>query len=266
MQIHLISCQKMTKNKAKKILIPLPSYGFDPSEVAIPWKILNAKGFEITFATPQGKAATADRIMLNGKGLGLFQLVLKARQDAVEAYSEMILCKAFLQPMAYTDLIESDFDGLLLPGGHDKGVKEYLESESLQKLSVDFFNQKKAVGAICHGVIVLARSIDPKTKQSVLYNYKTTALLASQEILAFQLSRLWLKDYYLTYPGKTVEAEVSAALKEKSNFRKGNLGISRDSEKHLNKGFCVLDQNYLSARWPGDVYNFALAYAKLLKP
>ena len=253
----------MTKNKAKKILIPLPSYGFDPSEVAIPWKLLNAKGFEITFATPEGKVAAADRIMLYGEGLGLFRSILKARQDAVDAYAKMIQSKAFLQPLAYADLKESDFDGLLLPGGHDKGVKEYLESEKLQKLSVDFFKQKKAVGAICHGVVVLARSIDPKTKQSVLYNYKTTALLASQEILAYQLSRLWLKDYYLTYPGKTVEAEVSATLKEKSNFKKGNLGMSRDSKKHLNRGFFVLDQNYLSARWPGDVYNFSRAYAKL---
>ena len=54
----------------KKILIPLPSYGFDPTEVAIPWKVLNEAGFDIVFATPDGHEARADRLMLCGERLG----------------------------------------------------------------------------------------------------------------------------------------------------------------------------------------------------
>ena len=61
----------------KKVLIPLPRYGCDPSEVAIPWLLLNQKKFEITFITPDGKIAITDDIMLTGKSLGLLIIVLR---------------------------------------------------------------------------------------------------------------------------------------------------------------------------------------------
>jgi protease I len=44
----------------KSILIPIPSYGFDPTKVAIPWKLISEKDFEIVFITPDGKIASAD--------------------------------------------------------------------------------------------------------------------------------------------------------------------------------------------------------------
>jgi hypothetical protein len=31
----------------KKILIPIPSYDFDPTETGVPWKILKEAGIEI---------------------------------------------------------------------------------------------------------------------------------------------------------------------------------------------------------------------------
>ncbi|MGB3947865.1 MAG: type 1 glutamine amidotransferase domain-containing protein [Bacteroidia bacterium] len=248
----------------KKVIIPLPNYGFDPTETAIPWHFLNKSGCVVSFATPSGIKAQADKIMLTGNGLGIFKHILKARQDAVEAYYEMEKSNEFCSPLKYADLLEEDFDAILLPGGHDKGVKEYLESSNLQKCIVDFFNANKPVAAICHGVILVARSINPSTNKSVLYNYKTTALLASQELLAYNMTRRWLGDYYLTYPGITVQKEVEGVLLSKSNFLSGTTPLFRDDISHLNRGFTVRDRNYLSARWPGDVYRFSTEFIKML--
>jgi putative intracellular protease/amidase len=153
----------------------------------------------------------------------------------------------------------------MLPGGHDKGVKEYLESEVLQNHVVDFFDAKKPVGAICHGVVLAARSIDPKSNRTVIHEYKTTSLLKSQELLGFNLTRLWLKNYYLTYPEITVEDEVKSVLFSQENFIKGPPPLLRDNHNKLGRGFFVRDRNYLSARWPGDVYNFSFEYIKMLK-
>ncbi len=149
----------------KRILIPIPSYGFDPTEVAIPWKLISEKDFEIVFITPEGKKASADSLMLKGEKLGIWKSVLRARQDAVDAYYEMEKNGSFCNPLKYIDVKEKNFDAILLPGGHDKGVKEYLESEVLQHLVVDFFVAQKPVGAICHGVVLAARSINPDTKK-----------------------------------------------------------------------------------------------------
>ena len=248
----------------KKILVPLPAYGFDPTEAAIPWKILSEKGFEVVFATPDGKPASGDRLMLKGERLGIWRPVLRTRKDAVAAYREMEVCGAFIHPRAYAEVQEASYDALLLPGGHDKAIKEYLESTVLQQLVADYFIVGKPVGAICHGVVLAARSIDSGTGKSVLYNYRTTALLKAQEMLAYKLTRLWLKDYYLTYPGITVEDEVTNALSSSENFLRGPNPMLRDDHHHLSRGFTVRDKNYLSARWPGDAYSFSVEFAAML--
>ena len=248
----------------KKVLIPIPSYGFDPTEVAIPWKILSENNFEIVFITPNGKKGITDKLMLTGERLGIWKPFLQANSDAKKAFNLLDKDKAFCNPYKYSDIQEENFDALLLPGGHDKGVKEYLESKVLKDLVSKFFANKKPIAAICHGVILAARSIDSTTGKSVLYNYKTTALLKFQEKLAYHLTRFWLKDYYLTYPGITVEEEVKSILLDKGNFIEGGLPVYRDSIKNTKRGFVVRDKNYLSARWPGDAHRFSMEFVKMI--
>ena len=248
----------------KRVLMPIPTYGFDPTEVSIPWQLLSAQGIDVVFATPEGKRSDADALMLRGNRLGVWKPLLRARTDAVLAYEKMQLCPAFSSPLAYRELDASDFDGLVLPGGHDKRIKEYLESSVLQGLVAAFFSAKKPVGAICHGVVLVARSIDPKTQRSVIYDYNTTALLKSQELTAYNLTRWWLKDYYLTYPDITVEEEVVSVLSDPKQFLHGATPLFRDDMEHLSRGFVVNDRNYVSARWPGDAYSFSLKFMDLL--
>jgi putative intracellular protease/amidase len=249
----------------QRVLMPLPRYGFDPTEVGIPWKILTSHNIDVVFATPDGQPGMTDSKMLTGEHLGLWTRLLQARQDAVEAYREMEQSRAFHTPIHYSAMKETDCEGLLLSGGHDKGVKEYLESETLQQCVVEFFTAAKPVAAICHGVIVAARSINPLTNKSVIHSYQTTALLRTQELTAYNLTRLWLGDYYLTYPGLTVEDEVRACLSDPNHFHIGRQPLFRDDMKHLHRGFTVRDRNYLSARWPGDAYSFSLAFVKMLQ-
>jgi protease I len=247
----------------KKVLIPLPDYGFDPTEAAIPWLLLTARGYDVQFATPGGYSGMADMRMLRGEQLGIWKWLLQARKDAVVAYHQMSNSDAFCNPRKYEDITAADFDALLLPGGHDKGVRPYLESTLLQQQVARFFAEQKPVGAICHGVVLAARSKDLQTGQSVLHGYKTTALLQSQERAAYHLTKLWLKDYYLTY-STTVQEEVTANLSDATQFIAGPLPVFRDDAHHQHRGFTVLDRHYLSARWPGDAYRFATEFIKLL--
>ena len=249
----------------KKILVPLPTYGFDPTEVAIPWKRLTQAGFEVVFTTPSGEPASPDSKMLKGEHLGIWRPVLQARKDAIDACIDMQSSESFCNPIKYNNVDEKSFDALLLPGGHDKGVKEYLESAILQGHVVAFFASYKPVAAICHGVVLAARSVDPATNKSVIHEYQTTCLLKSQELLAYNLTRLWLGDYYLTYPEITVEDEVKSALSSTEKFVSGPPPFLRDSADKLTRGFFVKDRNYVSARWPGDAYSFSVEFIKMIK-
>ncbi len=113
-------------------------------------------------------------------------------------------------------------------------------------------------------MVLAARSITPESKRSVIHDYKTTSLLNFQELLAYNLTRLWLNDYYLTYPKITVENEVKSVLSSQDNFIKGPSPLLRDSKNKLARGFFVKDRNYLSARWPGDVYNFSFEFINMV--
>nr|WP_295904378.1 type 1 glutamine amidotransferase domain-containing protein [uncultured Bdellovibrio sp.] len=246
----------------KKVLIPLPGTDFDPTESAVPWRILTKAGVQVVFATPDGKAASCDPRMISGKGLGPLAKVLVADKNGQAAYRSMIASAEFVNPISWKDIKAEDYDGVLLPGGHAPGMKEYLESKTLQSVIVNFFEMNKLVGAICHGVVLASRSVG-SNGHSVLWGRATTALLKSQELLAWSLTCLWLKDYYRTYP-QTVEDEVTASLRTPADFQTGSMALLRDSAEKLNRGFVVEDRNYLSARWPGDAHLFATKYLQKL--
>ena len=281
-----------------RVLIPLPRRDFDPSEVALSWQVLRARGHEVVFSTPEGHASQADPIMLSGRGLDpwsplpllgelkLFGLLLRARSDARCAYSAMQADAAFVKPLPWSAAYVADFDGLLLGGGHwARGMREFLESACLQLLVANFFAADKPVAAICHGVLLAARS-KRADGRSVLHGRKTTALTWKQEHAASTLAhigRFWDRDYYRTYPEQagqpagymSVQQEVTRCLAapedflevpaSSAHFLRKTLGLHRDTAADSRPAWVVRDGNYVSARWPGDAYQFAATFAQLLE-
>jgi putative intracellular protease/amidase len=281
-----------------RVLMPLPRSDFDPSEVAVSWRILRDAGHDVVFATPGGTIASADPVMTTGIGLDFWSripglarlklvgLLLRADRNARAAYGELVDNAAFCAPLSYAQVRADDFAGLLLPGGHAPGMRAYLESAALQRVVAEFFDAGKPVAAICHGVVLAARSISAKTGKSVLHGRRTTALTWKLERSAWLLSRYagrwWDRDYYRTYreaPGepigyRSVQAEVTRALARPEDFADvparsphhflKSSGLFRDTPTDQRPAFVVRDGNYLSARWPGDVHTFAHTFAAML--
>jgi len=238
-----------------RILMPLPSTDFDPTESAVPWRFLKQHGHEFVFATPDAIPALADQRMINGNGLGLLRPFFIADKNGRSAYAEMSLSPEFLSPIGYGDIDIETVDAILLPGGHAQGMKPYLESLLLQEKIAAHFEAKKPLAAICHGVVLAARC-QRHDGTSILHGFKTTALLQKQEMLAWQITRAWLGNYYRTYD-QSVQAEVTAALADPNDFIEGPMPLIRDSDKNMKPGFVVRDRHYLSARWPGDAHSLA---------
>ena len=279
------------------VLIPVPELDFDPTEVAVSWEVLVRLGHRVRFATPEGRPARGDGLMVTGRGLdpwglvpGLSRLVgvgrvLRADARGRAAYAELLRAPAFLHPVAWEDAGLDSVGGLLLPGGHRaRGMRRYLESGALQSTVVEAFSRRLPVGAICHGVVLAARSIDPATGRSVLYGRRTTALTWSLEQRAWRVarwSRFWDPDYYRTYgegPGeprgyRSVQQEVTRALTRPGDFvdvdpadpdaRLKSSGRARDRFEDERPALVVEDGQYVSARWPGDAHTFARRFAAL---
>lgn len=245
------------------ILMPLPNMDFDPTETAVPWLELTQRGHNVFFATPNGIMAKADPRMVHGSGLGPWKSLLRADKNGRAAYYAMIDDPRFKQPWDYKRAACEHIDGLILPGGHASGMLEYLQSGDVQAMVTTAFERNIPVGAICHGVIVAARS-KTKNGKSVLFGRKTTALTRSLEISGWMLTVAWLGNYYRTYP-ETVQEEVTGVLANPNDFVVGPFAFFRDSREHLVRGFTVRDGNYLSARWPGDAHRFAVDYADMFE-
>ena len=263
------------------------------------WRVLVNAGHAVSFATPNERPAAADDMMLTGRGLDpwgaipwlrnfpLIGLLMRANRDARQAYAEMILDPNYLAPRRWDAVDAAAFDALLLPGGHRaRGMRAYLESEILQRLVASFFDEEKPVAAICHGVLLAARSISKHTAHSVLWGYRTTALTWAFENSAWSVARFtrfWDPNYYRTYLEQdgqprgfmSVQQEVTRALARPEDFcdvlrddplyRRKTSGLARDSTNDATPAFVMRDRNYVSARWPGDVHTFAKTFAGMLK-
>ncbi len=290
--------------KKKTVLIPLPSHDFDPTEVSVPWKILRAAGHQVEFTTVDGKRAYADPMMISGEGLDpwgwikglkkikLVGLLLRADHIGRAAYEDIQQDPNFLNPKRFDGLALGQYDGMILPGGHAPRMKLFLEDKTLQSFIADFFDDvdqtgnHKPVAAVCHGVILVVRSISKKTGKSVLYGRKTTALTWALEKSAWHLTkyfaRFWDASYYRTYMEAadepvgywSVESEIKRALEKDADFLdvpKGTedyflktSGILRDREGNSRPAWVIKDGNYISARWPGDIHAFAQEFVALL--
>jgi len=248
----------------KKILMPLPSKDFDPTEAGVTFFQLSMHGHEVIIATPNSNVAIPDQLMLTGKQLGLLKNSLMADKNGRSACHYMQNSKSFNQPISYDQINVENFDAIILPGGHDKGMREYLESKLLQQKVLEFHQQKKLIAAICHGVVVLARTKDTDGK-SILFKRKVTALLKKQELIAYNLTKWYLGDYYLTYP-TTVEEEIISQLENKKQFISGLKNdswlevalLKRDQLNKYTNSLVVEDEHILTARWPGDAHLFSM--------
>jgi putative intracellular protease/amidase len=250
-------------NESRPVVVMLlPAVDYDPTESAVIWERLTASGAEVRFATPDGQPAYADPRLVD-KGFSVLSPLLMTRAESLRAYKSMVNNEHFAKPSAYEDVDVDKADGVFVPGGHAKGVRTLLESSAAQAIAVNAMSRDIAVGAVCHGVLLLARSIDPSSGRSALHGRRTTALTAALELGGWAMTRLWLGDYYRTYP-TTVQAEVTAVLASPSDFQAGPRVTLRDSPNHLGRGFTVKDGNYLSGRWPGDCYRLAADYVDLV--
>lgn len=220
--------------------MPLPDRDFDTTEVAVPWRLLTRAGHDVVFATETGATPATDPLLLSGVLFGQ----LGADPEPKAFYAELTTAPEFQRPVRWSELVPDAYDALWLPGGHAKGMRQYLGSTELQGLVRRYWALGRPVAAVCHGVLVAARA-------GVLAGVHTTCLPKYMERNAWLLTAWKLGDYYRTYP-EYVEDEV---VRLGARFERGPLTVtSRGTAEDDRPAFVVEDGRYVSGRWPGDVY------------
>ena len=111
------------------------------------------------------------------------------------------------------------------------------------------------IGAICHGILVLARTIDPQTGRSVLFGHKVTALPLSLDRSNYLLNSRLLRRNTIAY-SCYVEEEVRACLESPDDFSHG---------PSILVPYVVSDGNLITSRWSGEEALFSECFADALE-
>jgi putative intracellular protease/amidase len=120
---------------------------------------------------------------------------------------------------------------------------------------LQFYQQGKLIGAICHGTLVLARTIDSQTGHSILYGHKVTSVPKSLDRLAFLLDSWFVKHGYIMY-SCCVADEVRSCLKHPEDFYKGPSVLVP---------YVVSNGNLITSRWFMGAELFASRFAEVLQ-
>ena len=220
-------------------------------ETAVPYAAFKNAGFEVKFATELGQPPVCDKKMIEGlTGKLLVRSSLAgqsfphspgrnrihsfdvadrilyhgpqgAKRSAVELYNEMVASEECQHPLSWSEpgFTFDSFNLVLFPGGHDKGVRQVIDSPIVHRLVLEYQPQtkkpsNKVIGAVCHGVMVLAAAKGPDGK-SAIHDCVTTSLPGTFESGIFWGTRVFLGDYYKTYGAgsENVETYVSGSLR-----------------------------------------------------
>eukprot|EP00697_Spironema_sp_BW2_P009048 gnl/Spiro4/23822_TR11784_c0_g2_i1.p1 gnl/Spiro4/23822_TR11784_c0_g2~~gnl/Spiro4/23822_TR11784_c0_g2_i1.p1 ORF type:complete len:345 (+),score=64.95 gnl/Spiro4/23822_TR11784_c0_g2_i1:42-1037(+) len=247
----------------KRVVIPLPKYGFDPTEVAVPWKVLTILGHQVVFATEDGQMSDgADKVVLNGCAGGL----VKVFPRPAELYDEMIHSPEYRKPAKWQDITTESFDGFLVPGGHDAGINQMLNSPLLMEKLRDFWPSGKPVAAICHGTLLPARA------GLLKHNVKSTTLPKYLEWQAWTITKYLagLGDYQMntTYPLYTADEIRQSMADPDTQYIHGPFDLLAPlypgTEFDHTHAFAVEDGSYISARFWGDAWVFSGLFARQL--
>jgi len=171
-------------------------------------------------------------------------------------YMELEKDPSFMQPIPYASINPEKYTGIALLGGNTPSLKHFLECKILQSKIQDFWALKRPLGAIGQGVLVLARTTEADSKNSLIYNKKTTCYPKWIDLIG-KYNPFGTAVYI-----ESTEEEVIRSLYEPSLFRTEN-SIIYDT-LFDQSGFICRDDWYLSARWEGDAYSFSTTFASMV--
>ncbi|WP_111604514.1 type 1 glutamine amidotransferase domain-containing protein [Streptomyces sp. Amel2xB2] len=193
--------------------------GFWAEEFVVPYEVFTAAGWDVTVATPGGKAPTVDRLSLGLSG------GLPAKTRRIQAELDR-LAPVLTAPANLSQVDAGTYDLVFYPGGH--GPMEDLAYDTVSgALLAERLASGKPLALLCHApaAILAAASEDGSTPFA---GYEMTGLSNREELLnRFAKKAPWLLEDRLKESGV--------------DYRKGRLPL---------RPFVVVDRNLYTGQNP----------------
>ncbi|WP_431958048.1 type 1 glutamine amidotransferase domain-containing protein [Nocardia lijiangensis] len=174
--------------------------GYWAEEVAVPHRIFSEAGWDITVATPGGKAPTLDRLSLGLAG------GMPWKRGAVKSYLDGIE-PVLATPVALDTVDQDAFDVVFYPGGHGP-MEDLAYDKTSGALLADRLASGKPLALLCHAPAAILAAAAPDGT-SPFAGYRMTGLSNREELFnRFARKAPWLLEDKLKEAG----VEYSKAL------------------------------------------------------
>ena len=208
-----------------------------------------------------GTAPAADPRLLAGVIFGQ----LGAAPEPRDFYAELPRPRSSRAPIVLGASGPAEFDGLLLPGGHAPGMRQYLGSPVCSSRSR---GSGRWAGRSARSATACWCWRAPATRPRAAACWptaSTTCLPKYMERSAYLTDRLAARPLLPHVSGLRRGRGRGRAGRPGRQFRRGPRTLSRrGTATDDTAAFVVEDRNYLSARWPGDAYLFGRRFCDLL--
>ncbi|RKR87962.1 putative intracellular protease/amidase [Micromonospora pisi] len=120
--------------------------GFWAEEFVVPHRLLVGAGVDVTIATPGGLTPVADQGSLSAAALGNDE----GKAAELRAYLEQV-AELLESPARLEDIDPTEFDGVLIPGGHGPMQDLAVNPDVARVLATLLPDPTKVVASLCHG-------------------------------------------------------------------------------------------------------------------
>jgi len=156
--------------------------GYFLMELAKPLqKILDA-GYEVTFASPEGKEPTPDPLSVS---LAAFAGNYYEKQRELELVERMKKENGFSRPKKFSEISDEElkkYGGVFIPGGHAP-LSDLGDNADLGRILTHFHTSSKPTAAICHGPWAFLSTKYGPSKKFEYAGYKMTSWSDAEEKL-----------------------------------------------------------------------------------
>jgi len=154
--------------------------GYFLMELAKPLSGLLEAGYEVTFASPEGKEPTPDPLSTS---LAAFAGNFYERRRETELIERMKRENGFSKPRKFFDIDSEElksFDGVFIPGGHAP-LADLGDNAELGRILSHFHQNHKPTAAICHGPYAFLSTKYSGDKEFAYKGYKITSWSDAEE-------------------------------------------------------------------------------------
>ncbi|KAF2249895.1 ThiJ/PfpI family protein [Trematosphaeria pertusa] len=154
--------------------------GYFLMELAKPLQGLLEAGYEVTFASPEGKEPTPDPLSLS---LAAFAGNFYERKRETDLIERMKKDHGFSHPRKFSDISDEElksFAGVFIPGGHAP-LSDLGDNPELGRILKHFHAERKPTAAICHGPYAFLSTKYAGDKEFAYKGYKITSWSDAEE-------------------------------------------------------------------------------------